>query len=69
MLDNVCTDEIIRILTQCDTDYYAYPDDLVELSYQLLLLQNGDRNQTAIVVQVLPSVLSTSKFTILPWHP
>ena len=37
MLDNTFTDEISEILSQCDNEFWKYPDDLVELNYQFVL--------------------------------
>ena len=37
MLDNSFTDEVDEILSQCDSDFYECPDDLMELNYQFVL--------------------------------
>ena len=37
MLDNIFTDEISEVLSQCDSDFYVYPDDLVELCYHFVI--------------------------------
>ena len=37
MLDNAITEKIDEILSQCDTEFYAYPDDLLELNYQYVM--------------------------------
>ena len=36
-LDDAITDEIDDILSQCATDFYAYPDNLTELCYDFIM--------------------------------
>ena len=36
-LDDAITDEIDDILSQCATDFYAYPDNLTELCYDFVM--------------------------------
>ena len=36
-LDDAITDEIDDILSQCDSDFYAYPDNLTELCYDFIM--------------------------------
>ena len=37
MLDGAFIDEISEILSQCDNEFYKYPNDLVELNYQFVM--------------------------------
>lgn len=36
MLNNIFTDGINKTLSQCDSEFYEYTDDLVELNYQFV---------------------------------
>lgn len=38
LLDRISTDRVEKILSECDNEFFKYPDDLAELNHKFILI-------------------------------